>query len=82
MKLVHHGVHEVHVWLHHVGVGCGRQFLDKTTKLPNVANVLPDKLTVLRGNKHFTNTKVLDTPMGNLPHTMVIAFNPLSPKSD
>ena len=31
----------------------------------------------LRGNKHFTRTKVLDTPMGNLPHTTVIAFKTL-----
>ena len=42
-----------------------------------MANVLPDKLTVLGGNKHFTSTKVLDTPMGNLPHTTVIAFKTL-----
>ena len=44
----------------------------------------PSQITcpVVRGKKHFIRTKVLDTPMGNLPHTTVVAFNTLSRNSD
>lgn len=30
VELVHHGVHQIHVWLHHVTVCCRRQFLQST----------------------------------------------------
>ena len=49
VELVHQGVHEIHVRLHHVGVCRGRQFLHKAKSFIRLFNKLSIKTGVSLG---------------------------------